>query len=83
MALDVKQFAAVARATNAIYFYVTSDNASTVTTAGYFTSKDLVGATKVGDVIIINASDKLILAKVTAVAQATGVITIDAAFTEA
>ena len=83
MALDVKQFAAVARATNAIYFYVTSDNAAAVKTAGYFTSKDLVGATKVGDVIIINASDKLILAKVTAVSQTTGVITIGAAFTEA
>ena len=83
MALDVKQFAAVARATNAIYFYVTADNAATVVGAGYFNSKDLVGSVKVKDLIFINASDKVVIAKVTAVNLGTGAITIAAAFTQA
>lgn len=83
MALETKNFAAVARATNAIYFYVTTDTAATAVAANYFDSKDLVGQVKVGDIIFINASDKLVIAKVTTVTAATGAIVIDAAFTEA
>lgn len=83
MALDIKLFAPVARATNAIYFYVTTDAIATVVAANYFNSKDLSGSVKVGDVIIVNASDKLAFLKVTAVTPASGAITVVAAFTQA
>lgn len=83
MALDIKQFAAVARATNAIYFYVTTDAIATVVGANYFNSQDLSGSVKVGDIVLANASDKFAILKVTAVTPATGAITVVAAFTQA
>lgn len=77
MALDIKLFAPVARATNAIYLYVKQDETlAAITAANYFDSKDLSGSVKKGDVIIVNASDKLAILKVTAVAPATGAITV-------
>lgn len=83
MALDVKLFAPVARATNAIYFYVTPDAIATVIAANYFNSKDLSGSVKVGDVVLVNASDKLAILKVTAVTPASGAITVVSALAQA
>lgn len=68
MALDIKQFAVVARATNALYYYVTDDTKATVVAADYFKSKDLSGNVKPGDIILavcaagktVDASDKAI-----------------------
>lgn len=77
MALDIKLFAPVARATNAIYLYVKQDeNLAAITAADYFNSKDLSGSVKKGDVIIVNAQDKLAILKVTAVVPNTGAITV-------
>ena len=53
MALDIKQFAVVARATNALFYYVTDDAKATVTGANYFKSKDLSGNVKPGDIILV------------------------------
>ena len=53
MALDIKQFAVVARATNALFYYVTADAKATVTGANYFKSKDLSGNVKPGDIILV------------------------------
>lgn len=91
MALDIKQFAVVARATNALYYYVTDD----ATVAGdYFNSKDLSGNVKPGDIILavcaanktVDANDKAIhklggsatvkTLLVTQVNTATGAITV-------
>lgn len=82
MALDIKQFAIVARATNAIYMYVTTDSVATITTANYFNSKDLSGYVKVNDVIIAVANNKLAMLRVTAVVPATGAITVATAIAE-
>lgn len=79
MALDIKSFAAVARATNALFFYPTTDAIATVEGAGYFNSKDLAGYVKVKDVIMANTSDKLAFFKVTAVNTTTGAITVNKA----
>lgn len=77
MALDIKLLAPVARATNAIYLYVKQDeNLAAITAADYFNSKDLSGSVKKGDVIIVNAQDKLAILKVTAVVPNTGAITV-------
>ena len=83
MALDIKQFAAVARATNAIHFYVTTDAIAAVVAANYFSNKDLSGSVKVGDIVLVNASDKFAILKVTAVTPASGAITVVSAFTQA
>lgn len=84
MALDIKLFAPVARATNAIYLYVKQDeNLAAITAANYFDSKDLSGSVKKGDVIIVNAQDKVAVLKVTEVAPATGAITVATGLTEA
>jgi len=84
MALDIKLFAPVARATNAIYMYVKQDETlAAITAANYFNSKDLSGSVKVGDVIIVNASDKVALLKVTAVVPTEGTITVASAIAEA
>ena len=83
MALDIKQFAIVARATNSIYFYVTTKDTLAQITATYFNSKDLTGYIKAGDVIIINAKDKMALAKVTAVDVTAGSVTYTKAISEA
>lgn len=84
MALDIKLFAPVARATNAIYLYVKQDeNLAAIQTANYFNSKDLSGSVKVGDVIIVNAQDKLAILKVTEVVPATGAITVAAGVAQA
>jgi len=82
MALDLKKFAAIARATNTLYMYVTTDTMATVVGSGYFNSTELSGSVKVGDVILVNASDKLGFLKVTAVVVASGAITIDSALVE-
>lgn len=84
MTVDIKLFAPVARATNAIYMYVKQDETlSAITAANYFDSKDLSGSVKVGDVIIVNASDKAAILKVTAVAPTEGTITVAQAIAEA
>lgn len=82
MALDIKQFAIVARATSAIYMYVTTDAVATITTADYFKSKDLSGYVKANDVIIAVANNKLAILRVTAVTPETGDITVVAAINE-
>lgn len=83
MALDIKLFAPVARATNAIYFYVTKDAYATVKTAGYFNSKQLSGSVKVGDIIIVNSiaasGGGFGILNVTAVDVAAGTITFSVA----
>lgn len=83
MAVDIKLFAPVARATNAIYMYVKLDEPlATITAANYFDSKDLSGSVKKGDVVIVNASDKLAVLKVTAVVPEDGTITVTSALAE-
>lgn len=84
MALDIKLFAPVARATNAIYMYVKQDETlAAIETSGYFNSKDLSGSVKVGDIVLVNASDKFAILKVTAVVPAAGTITVAEAIAEA
>lgn len=83
MALDIKLFAPVARATNAIYLYVKLDETlATITASNYFNSKDLSGSVKKGDVILVNAQDKVAVLKVTAVVPAEGTITVTSALAE-
>ena len=70
MALDIKLFAPVARATNAIYMYVpdaagtkldgkatasAGDTWATVKGAAYFNNAQLVGSVKAGDIVLVNA----------------------------
>ena len=84
MALDIKLFAPVARATNAIYLYVKQDeNLAAITAADYFNSKDLSGSVKKGDVIIVNAQDKLSILKVSVFVPATGAITVASGIAQA
>lgn len=84
MAVDIKLFAPVARATNAIYMYVKLDETlAAIKAANYFNSKDLSGSVKKGDVIIVNASDKAAILKVTAVVPDAGTITVAEAIAEA
>lgn len=84
MAVDIKLFAPVARATNAIYLYVKPDeNLSVITAANYFDTKDLSGSVKKGDVIIVNAKDKAAVLKVTAVDPNAGTVTVAQAIAEA
>lgn len=83
MALDIKLFAPVARATNAIYMYVKADETlAQITAARYFDNKNLSGSVKVGDVIIVNAKDKAALLKVKAVNPTEGTITVATAIAE-
>lgn len=83
MALDIKLFAPVARATNAIYMYVKQDETlATIEAANYFNSKDLSGSVKVGDIVLVNASDKFAVLKVTNVVPAAGTITVAEAIAE-
>lgn len=68
MALDIKLFAPVARATNAIYMYcTTADTWATIKAAGYFNHGQLVGSVKVGDIIMVNAKNTFGILLVTAV----------------
>lgn len=84
MAVDIKLFAPVARATNAIYLYVQPDeNLTVITAANYFDSKDLSGSVKKGDVVIVNAKDKAAILKVTAVDPNAGTVTVAKALAEA
>ena len=84
MAVDIKLFAPVARATNAIYMYVKLDETlSEITALDYFKSKDLSGSVKKGDIILVNASDKFAVLKVTNVVPAEGTITVAQAIAEA
>ena len=65
MALDIKLFAPVARATNAIYMYVVdandekspakADTWANIKGAEYFNHAQLVGSVKVGDIVLVNA----------------------------
>lgn len=83
MAVDIKLFASVARATNSVYMYVKLDETlATITAANYFNSKDLSGSVKKGDIIIVNAQDKVGILKVTAVDPAAGTITVAQALAE-
>lgn len=64
MTVDIKLFAPVARATNAIYMYVIdpndekspakADKWAQIKAAGYFNHAELVGSVKVGDIILVN-----------------------------
>lgn len=84
MAVDIKLFAPVARATNAIYMYVKLDETlAAITAANYFDSKDLSGSVKKGDVIIVNAQDKAAILKVTNVVPTEGTIAVTQALAEA
>lgn len=56
MAFDIKLFACVARATNAIYLYVSGDAWATIKAADYFTGKKITGQLKVGDLILVNST---------------------------
>lgn len=83
MAVDIKLFASVARATNSVYMYVKLDETlSTIVAANYFDSKDLSGSVKKGDIIIVNAQDKVGILKVTAVDPTAGTITVAQALAE-
>ena len=54
--VNISLFAPVARATNAIYMYVTEDHTiAQITTPGYFNHYELTGSVKVGDVVIVNS----------------------------
>ena len=85
MALDIKLFAPVARATNAIYMYVPDKTGAGTTSAGdtyanvkaanYFNNKQLVGSVKAGDIIFVNAQDTFGILLVKAVDVAAGTIT--------
>lgn len=67
MALDIKLFAPVARATNAIYMYVVdandekspakADTWATIKGADYFNHAQLVGSVKKGDIVLVNAAN--------------------------
>lgn len=84
MAVDIKLFAPVARATNAIYMYVKLDETlATITAEHYFDSKDLSGSVKKGDIIFVNAQDKAAMLKVTEVVPTEGTITVAQAIAEA
>lgn len=83
MAVDIKLFAPVARATNAIYMYVKLDETlAQITADNYFDSKDLSGSVKKGDIIFVNASDKVAILKVTEVEPLDGTITVAQAIAE-
>lgn len=61
MAFDIKLFACVARATNSVYFYVSSDTWSTISgisdsKSTYFVGKKITGQLKVGDIILVNST---------------------------
>ena len=54
--VDISLFAPVARATNAIYMYVTADHTiAQITASGYFNNYEIAGSVKVGDVVIVNS----------------------------
>lgn len=66
--VDIKLFAPVARATNAIYMYVTEEDAwATVKGTGYFNDGQLVGSVKKGDIVLVNAKGTFGVLLVTAV----------------
>jgi len=77
MAIDIKLFAPVARATNAIYMYVVDandekspakeDTWATIKAANYFSNEQLVGSVKVGDIVLVNAEGTFGVLLITAV----------------
>lgn len=77
--VDIKLFAPVARATNAIYLYVTGHTWASVRGSGYFDSKQLSGSVKVGDIVLVNSTAAsgggFGILRITAVNAATGAIT--------
>lgn len=88
MALDIKLFAPVARATNAIYMYVVhsdmedspakSDTLTTIKAADYFSNAELVGSVKKGDIIFVNAQGSFATLLVSAVDVKAKTITVTA-----
>lgn len=78
MAFDKKLFACVARATNSVYFYVSSDTWATIKAANYFTGKNITGQLKAGDIILVNSTDAgsggFGIIRITAVDQTAGTI---------
>ena len=76
MTVDIKLFAPVARATNAIYMYVIDandtkspakeDKWATIKGSTYFSDDNLVGSVKVGDIILVNDGTTFGILKVTA-----------------
>lgn len=84
MGVDVKLFAPVARATNAIYMYVKLDETlATIEGANYFDNKDLAGSVKVGDIVMVNAEDGFAILTVKTVVPAEGTITVESKLTSA
>ena len=79
MAFDKKLFACVARATNSVFFYVSSDAWNTIKADNYFTGKNIAGQVKAGDIIIVNstaaAGGGFGIIRVTAVNTTTGILT--------
>lgn len=85
MTLDIKLFAPVARATNAIYMYVidTNDTKSPakndkwaqVKAAGYFNNANIVGSVKAGDIVLVNDGTTFGILKITAVDTAAKTVT--------
>lgn len=77
MTIDIKLFAPVARATNAIYMYVIdaadekspakADTWATIKGAEYFNHPQLVGSVKVGDMVLVNAGGTFGVLLITAV----------------
>ena len=84
MAFDKKLFACVARATNSVFFYVSSDAWATIKAANYFTGSagntNVTGQVKVGDIILVNSTAAsgggFGILTVTAIEQAAGTMTV-------
>ena len=89
MTLDIKLFAPVARATNAIYMYVVhsgmvdspakDDTVTNIKAADYFSNAELVGSVKKGDIIFVNAQGSFATLLVSAVDVKAKKITVAAA----
>lgn len=89
MTLDIKLFAPVARATNAIYMYVVhsdmvdspakNDTVTNIKAADYFSNAELVGSVKKGDIIFVNAQGSFATLLVSAVDVKAKKITVTAA----
>ena len=85
MTLDIKLFAPVARATNAIYMYVIdanddkspakTDKWAQVKAAGYFNNANIVGSVKAGDIVLVNDGTTFGILKITAVDTAAKTVT--------
>lgn len=72
MALNVANFATIARAEKSLHVYITTDAYATVVTADYFANKDIISSLGVGDFILVTASNGAFLLNVTKVVKAIG-----------